>query len=97
MSDSKHRKKIVIFGATGTTGEAVVAARSPQHEVLQVGHRRVAFQADLVDADSVRNVFRAIGQVDAIVSTAGAARFGPLEKLTGEDLMHPRRVVEAWA
>jgi NAD(P)-dependent dehydrogenase (short-subunit alcohol dehydrogenase family) len=30
-------------------------------------------------------VFKAIGKVDGIVSTAGAARFAPLEKLSDED------------
>jgi NAD(P)-dependent dehydrogenase (short-subunit alcohol dehydrogenase family) len=88
MSDSQDRKKIVIFGATGTIGKAVVAALSPQYEVLQVGHRQGAFRADLADADSIRNVFKAIGPVDAIVSTAGAARFGPLQNLTDEDFRY---------
>jgi NAD(P)-dependent dehydrogenase (short-subunit alcohol dehydrogenase family) len=88
MSNSQDRKKIVIFGATGTIGKAVVAALSPYYEVLQVGHRQGTFQADLADADCVRNVFKAIGPVDAIVSTAGAARFGPLEKLTNEDFRY---------
>jgi NAD(P)-dependent dehydrogenase (short-subunit alcohol dehydrogenase family) len=88
MSNSQDRKKIVIFGATGTIGEAVVAALSPHHEVLQVGHRQGTFQADLADADSVRNVFKAIGPVDAIVSTAGDARFGPLETLTDDDFRY---------
>ena len=88
MSNSQDRKKIVIFGATGTIGKAVVAALSPQYDVFQVGHRQGAFQADLANADSVRNVFKAIGRVDAIISTAGAARFGPLEKLTDEDFRY---------
>ena len=30
-------------------------------------------------------MFQAIGKVDGIVSTAGAARFAPLEKLSDED------------
>ena len=59
MSNSQDRKKIVIFGATGTIGKAVVAALSPKYEVLEAGHRQGAFQVDLADADSVRNVFKA--------------------------------------
>jgi len=32
----QDQKKIVVFGATGTIGKAVVAALSPKYEVLQV-------------------------------------------------------------
>ena len=79
------QRKIVVFGATGTIGKAVVAALSPKFEVFQVGNRQGQYQADLVNADSLRNVFKAIGAADAIVSTAGAAKFAPLENLSDED------------
>jgi NAD(P)-dependent dehydrogenase (short-subunit alcohol dehydrogenase family) len=88
MSNIHARKKIVIFGATGTIGKAVVAALPPNYEIVQVGHRQGAFQADLADADSVRKVFQAVGTMDAIVSAAGAAKFGPLEKLTDDDFRY---------
>jgi NAD(P)-dependent dehydrogenase (short-subunit alcohol dehydrogenase family) len=78
-------KKIVIFGATGTIGKAVVAELLPVYEVFKVGNRQGQFKADLAHADSIRNVFHAIGKVDGIVSTAGAARFAPFGKLTDED------------
>jgi NAD(P)-dependent dehydrogenase (short-subunit alcohol dehydrogenase family) len=83
--DPRNQQKIVVFGATGTIGKAVVAALSPKYEVLQVGNRRGEFKADLADPDSITNVFKTIGKVDGIVSAAGAARFAPLEKLSDED------------
>jgi NAD(P)-dependent dehydrogenase (short-subunit alcohol dehydrogenase family) len=78
-------QKIVVFGATGTIGKAVVAALVSKYQVLQVGNRQGDFKAELADVKSIRNVFQAVGKIDAIVSTAGAARFAPLEKLTDED------------
>ena len=82
---SQNREKIVVFGATGTIGKAVVTALSPKYEVVQVGNRQGEFKADLADPESIRNVFKAVGKVDGIVSTAGAARFAPLKKLGDED------------
>ena len=79
------QQRIVVFGATGTIGKALVAALSPKYQVLQVGHRQGQYQADLTNADSLRKVFKSTGTVDAIVSTAGAAKFGPLESLSDED------------
>ena len=40
VTDIQNHKKIVVFGATGTIGKAVVAALSPKYEVLQVGNRQ---------------------------------------------------------
>lgn len=82
---TQNRKKIVVFGATGTIGKAVVAALSPKYEVHQVGNRQGELKADFADPDSIRNIFKAIGKVDGIVSAAGAARLAPLEKLSDED------------
>jgi hypothetical protein len=66
VTDVRDYRKIVIFGATGTIGKAVVAELLPKYEVLKVGNRQGQFKADFADADSIRNVFQAIGQVDGI-------------------------------
>lgn len=76
--------KIVIVGATGTVGKAVVAELAPRHEIIQVGKSRGQYQADIKDADSIRALFGKTGKVDAIVSTAGKVHFGPLAQMTPE-------------
>jgi NAD(P)-dependent dehydrogenase (short-subunit alcohol dehydrogenase family) len=37
-SNAHMQKKIIVFGATGTIGKAVVAALSPKYELLQRRH-----------------------------------------------------------
>src|SRR5215469_8626125 len=78
-------KKIIVFGATGTIGVAVVAALSSNFEIIQVSNRRGNYRADLADASSVKDVFQNVGKIDGIISVAGSARFAPLEKLSDDD------------
>ena len=80
-----RQEKIVVFGATGTIGKAVVAALLPKYQLLQVGNRGGDFKADITNGGSIREVFQTVGKVDHIVSATGAARFLPFEKLTDED------------
>ncbi len=44
--------------------------------------------------DSIREMYRAVGPVDAVVCTAGEAAFAPLSDLTADDfqLSMPRRI-----
>jgi len=77
--------KVLVVGATGTIGKAVVHALSSRHEIVAVGHRDGQLRVDLADKASIARLFEATGRVDAVVSTAGAARFRPLAALTDED------------
>lgn len=77
--------KIVVIGATGIIGKAVVQALSPRHSIIQVGRSGGEYQVDLASKNSIQNLFEAIAPFDAVVSAAGEARFNPLETLSDED------------
>ena len=78
--------RILHVGATGTIGSAVAAALAARkHEVVRVGRSDGDLRVDLADPASIEALYGASGPVDAVVCTAGVARFGPLEKLTDED------------
>lgn len=76
--------RVVVVGATGTIGRAVVEALGV-HEVIRVGSRSGDLRADISSPASVRELFRAVGEVDAVVSCAGGARFRPLAELSDDD------------
>ena len=76
--------RIIVIGAGGTIGKAVVAELAPRHEIIQVGKTRGDYQVDITDLDSIRALFEKTGKVDAIVSTAGNVHFGPLSEMTPE-------------
>lgn len=76
--------KIVIIGASGTIGKAVNTELAQRHEIVEVGSRSGAHQADMSDIAQVRALFKRIGKVDAVVVTAGNLHFGPLAEFTPE-------------
>ena len=77
--------KILVIGAGGTIGRAVVDALA-EHEVVGVGRNSGAVRADLADYASLRAMYEQVGRVDAVLCVAGAAAFGTLAELTDEDV-----------
>lgn len=77
--------KIVVVGATGTVGKAVVGALQDRHEIVKVGKRGGDLQVDITDADSIRALFKKIGTFDALVSAAGKVHFGEFETMTEKE------------
>lgn len=76
--------KILLIGASGTIGQAVLANLGARHEVITVGRNSGAHHADFSQPASLAALFAAVGKVDAIVSTAGNLHFGPLTDMTAE-------------
>lgn len=76
--------KIVVVGASGTIGAALVAALQARHEVVRVS-RRGPVQADLEDASSLAKLFEAVKGVDGVACCAGAGPFKPFDQLGDED------------
>lgn len=77
--------RVIVIGGTGTIGSAVVKRLSTRHDVVVVGHKHGAFQVDLASPESIISLFKAVGTCDAVVSTAGIAKFASLEDLTYDD------------
>ena len=77
--------RIIVVGATGTIGSAVVAALSAQHDVVSVGHTSGAIRVDLASIESIIQLFRTVEAFDALVCAAGRAAFGSLDELKDAD------------
>ncbi len=73
--------KILLIGASGTIGQAVAKRLSDQHQLITANYSGGDVQVDLGDSSSISAMFNQVGQVDAVISTAGLANFAPLEKL----------------
>lgn len=77
--------RIIVVGATGTIGKAVVKLLSTEHEVVRVARRTGDYRVDMADKDSIERLYKEVGSFDALVCAAGVARFGSLADLSDED------------
>lgn len=73
--------KVVIVGASGTIGKAIVSELAPRHEIVKVGKNSGDFKCDIVKEDTIRKLFDDIGEFDALISAAGSVYFGNLEEM----------------
>jgi NAD(P)-dependent dehydrogenase (short-subunit alcohol dehydrogenase family) len=76
--------KIIIVGATGTIGKAVVNLFGSKHEVIKAS-RSGDVRVDLSNPDSIKEMYSEVSDIDAVVCAAGGARFGPLDSFSDED------------
>jgi NAD(P)-dependent dehydrogenase (short-subunit alcohol dehydrogenase family) len=77
--------KVIVIGATGTIGRAIVQAIGNRHEVVPVSFSKSVIKVDISDRTSISKMFEAIGRFDAVICAAGLAKFGPLNSLTDAD------------
>jgi NAD(P)-dependent dehydrogenase (short-subunit alcohol dehydrogenase family) len=77
--------KIIVIGASGTIGRAVVEELSPRHEIIQVGKSSGQYQADITDLRSIESLFDQAGAVDAVAVAAGKVHFGAMSDMTPQD------------
>src|SRR2546429_8589665 len=77
--------RILVIGATGTIGKAVLAALGGRHEIIPASRQKAREKVDIADLASLRALLERVGRVDAIVSAAGNAAWEPPAELNGED------------
>ena len=77
--------RVIVVGATGTIGKAVVKLLALEHEVIKAASKSGDYLVDISQKSSIEKLFREVGSFDALVCAAGVARFGPLAELSDED------------
>lgn len=77
--------KILIIGGKGTIGSKVSSYFSKNNEVMIAGRSAGDTQVDIADSESVAALFEHIGALDAIICTAGEAKWAPFDQLSESD------------
>ncbi|MBI4347138.1 MAG: short chain dehydrogenase [Elusimicrobia bacterium] len=76
--------KILLVGASGTIGKAVGQELGRRHDLILAGRSSGDVRVDMTEPASVRELFKKVGAVDAVVSAAGGVRFAPFDRLDAE-------------
>ncbi|UOY09198.1 short chain dehydrogenase [Muricauda sp. SCSIO 64092] len=77
--------KIVIVGGNGTIGRKVAAHFRTDHTVIVAGRTKGDVSVDMESSTSIENMFAQTGTVDAIICTAGEAKWATFRTLSEED------------
>lgn len=77
--------RILVIGASGTIGRAVVTALSAGNEIMSASLRSSSIKVDISDTASIQEMYRSIGKLNAVVCAAGQAKFAPLDQLGDAD------------
>ncbi len=77
--------KIIVIGGNGTIGKKVVSVLSKKHEVIVASRKDTSLTVNLEDENSIHNMFKQATNIDAVICTAGEARWAPFSELSESD------------
>ena len=80
MSDAP-RLRILVVGASGVLGRAIVAELGQRHEIVAAGSKSGDVRLDIADPASVATGLKAAGPLDAIACAAGVVNYAPLSAI----------------
>ena len=79
--------KVIVVGASGAVGRAVINALGDRHEVIAVGRSSGDIRADVNDRGSIQAMYAQAGRVGGVISTVGHGHFGPVQGMTEDQFM----------
>lgn len=77
--------RVLIVGASGTIGRAVVAELGQRHDIIAAGRSSGDLQIDITDGASIRAAFNRVDPLDAVVCVAGKVKFAAFEDMEAAD------------
>ena len=83
-----QRFRILVVGASGVLGRAVVAELSPRHDIVTAGSKSGDIHFDIADPASIEAGLDAAGALEAVVSCAGSVNFAPLSAIKPAPIEH---------
>lgn len=80
-------KKILIIGANGDLGSAIVNELKSDSEIIQASQHQSDVKVDLASSDSIKAMYKKIGKLDAVICAAArGVVFAPLTEMDIEKI-----------
>ena len=76
-----QRFRILVVGASGALGRAIVAELSPRHDIIAAGSKTGEIRIDIADPASIEAGLKQAAPLDAVACAAGAVNFAPLSAI----------------
>lgn len=82
-------KNIILIGAKGKMGQAALTGLS-KHNVITVSRSATGcdYQVDITNEESIRRLYKQVGEFDAVVNTVGECEYAPFTEMTEQQWMH---------
>jgi NAD(P)-dependent dehydrogenase (short-subunit alcohol dehydrogenase family) len=80
------RLRILLIGASGELGRAIVAELGGRHEIVPSGSKSGDIRIDIADPASIVAGLKAAGPLDAVACAAGAVNWQPLSAISAATL-----------
>lgn len=77
--------RVVLIGASGTIGKRIYHDFSDRHEVIRAGRSGDDVIVDITSAGSIEEMYKSVGDIDAVICAAGPAKFTPFSEMTEDD------------
>jgi NAD(P)-dependent dehydrogenase (short-subunit alcohol dehydrogenase family) len=77
--------RVLIVGATGLIGGEVVKLLAAEHDLVTASRNGSDLHVDLSNKPSIESMYQQAGTLDAVICTAGAAKFAALASLSDDD------------
>lgn len=74
--------KIIVVGGTGVLGSAIVTELKARHDVIIASRTKGDVICDISSEESIKNMFKQVGEVDAVICAAGKVHFGDVSSMT---------------
>jgi NADP-dependent 3-hydroxy acid dehydrogenase YdfG len=78
--------KILLIGASGRIGKILAPTLATKHEVITAGRNSGDITVDISSAESIKQLFMQVPNIDACVCVAGDSYTGDLQTLTEEKI-----------